>query len=612
MIEPESTQPQSLTLSAEVDRLRMAVDALTQENEDLKIALATTAEHGDVIEAQLYDSNQRLQREIEERSRAQATLQEILKKVTKDKQDLEIILEATAEHGDTVEYQLYTQAVEMMRQSEELFRAISEATPILMILTHQIDGAITYANSTSIKILGLEVAADKTIKSAFTLKDFFGKSEDEQYILSQLRQYGEVNNYEAQLRTHDGTLLWVSTSVQRLTIGGRQTLLTTLYDISDRKEAELALRESESVLQRQAKQLEERVEQRTRQLQYAETKYRTIFENAAEGIFQISVDGRFLSVNPALASMYGYDSPEDLIASITDIDAQVYVRPRRHDELISYLKAFGRLSDFESEVYRKNGSTIWISESMRVVHDEAGNLSYYEGSAWDVTERRRAENDLRQQQTLSERLLLNVLPQAIAQRLKQGQTTIADNFSEATVLFADLVNFTEISAQTSPVEVVNLLNTIFSSFDSLVDKHKLEKIKTIGDAYMLVGGVPKPMISHLEAVASAALDMMSVVERFQARSNLPLSLRIGIHTGPVVAGIIGKRKFIYDLWGDTVNVASRMESLSESGKIQVTEPVYESLKYMFTFEERGAIEVKGKGVMNAYWLTGRKSIYAVQ
>jgi PAS domain S-box-containing protein len=611
MAEPESTQIHSSDLLEEVNRLRSAVASLTQENEDLKIALATTAEHGDVIEAQLYESNQRLQQEIEERSRAQATLQDILKKVTKDKEDLEIILEATAEHGDTVEYQLYTQAVEMMRQSEELFRAISEATPILMILTHQIDGAITYANSTSIDILGLEVGSDKSIKSAFTLKDFFAQPEDEQFILSQLTQNGEVNNYEARLRTHCGELLWVSTSVRRLNIGGRQILLTTLYDISDRKEAELALRKSESILQQQAKQLEQRVEQRSRELQDAEIKYRTIFENAAEGIFQITKDGRFLNVNPALATMYGYDSPEELISSINNIDEQIYVRPRRHSELISYLKAFGRLSDFESEVYRKDGSTIWVSESMRVVHDEAGNLLYYEGSAWDVTERRRVENDLRQQQTLSERLLLNVLPQVIAQRLKQGHTTIADSFSEATVLFADLVNFTEISAQTSPVEVVNLLNTIFSSFDSLLDKYKLEKIKTIGDAYMLVGGVPMPMINHLEAVANASLDMMRVVQRFQLRSNLPLSLRIGIHTGPVVAGIIGKRKFIYDLWGDTVNVASRMESQGESGKVQVTETVYQSLKYLYSFEERGEIEVKGKGTMKTYWLTGQKSIHAL-
>ena len=612
MTEPESTQMPPSELLEEVNRLRTAVEVLTQENEDLKIALATTAEHGDVIEAQLYETNQQLQREIEERSRAQATLQDILVKVTQDKQDLELILETTTAHGDTVEYQLYTQAVEMMRQSEELFRAISEATPVLMILTHQTDGVITYANSTSIKTLGLEVGPDKTIKSAFTLKDFFAKPEDEHHILSQLTQNGEVNNYEAQLRTIDGQLLWVSTSVRWLTINGRQTLLTILYDISDRKEAELALRESESTLQQQAKELEQRVKQRTRELQEAEIKYRTIFENAAEGIFQITTDGRFLSVNPTLAMMYGYDSPEDLISSITSIDEQMYVRSRRHDELISYLKAFGRLSDFESEVYRKDGSTIWVAESMRVVHDDAGNVLYYEGSAWDITERKRAVDELTQQRTLSERLLLNVLPQAIAQRLKQGATIIADSFPEATVLFADLVNFTEISARTSPVEVVNLLNTIFSSFDTLVEKHKLEKIKTIGDAYMLVGGVPMPMISHLESVANAALDMMEVVQRFQKRSSLPLSLRIGIHSGPVVAGIIGKRKFIYDLWGDTVNVASRMESLGESEKIQVTEPVYQSLKYRYSFKERGEIEVKGKGTMTTYWLKGHKSIYPAE
>lgn len=599
---PQQDIPTPSDSLSEVERLRQAIAQLTQENADLKIALATTAEHGDVIEAQLYETNQRLQSEIEERKAAQATLQQILEKVSRDKADLQIMLEATAEHGDTVEYQLYTQAVETMRQSEALFRAISESTPILMILTHQLDGVITYANTTSVQRLGLSTQG----QTHLTLRSFVADERDAERMTTELERKGKVENLEMQLLDRWGDRFWVSASVHPLQLAGQAILLTTLYDISDRKNAELALQDSQTQLQQQAKELELRVEQRTRELKTAESRYRSIFENAAEGIFQSTPEGQFLSANPSLANILGYESPQDLIDSVTDISQQVYVRSRRRDELLAYLRAFDRLSEFESEVYRKDGSVIWVTETMRAVYDDNNMLLYYEGSVWDVTERKETEAELRQQQMLSERLLLTVLPQVIAQRLKQGETTIADYFSEATVLFADLVNFTELSAKNSPTEIVNLLNSVFSTFDRLADQYRLEKIKTIGDAYMLVGGVPMPMIQHLEATANAAIAMMRAIQQVQFKGEYPLTLRIGIHTGPVVAGVIGKRKFIYDLWGDTVNVASRMEALGEPGQIQVTENVYQRLKRQYRFVKRGAIEVKGKGTMQTYWLVGEK------
>jgi PAS domain S-box-containing protein len=603
MAKPElhSHQADQKELLAEVERLRQAVARLEQENSDLRIALLNTAEHGDMIEAQLHESNQRLQSEITERERAQVTLQQILEQVTRDKEDLEIILQATAEHGDMVEYQFYTQAVETMRQSEELFRAISESTPILMILSQRFDGSITYANSISSKRFGVE-AQDLIGR---TLQDFFVDPDDEQALLDLLIQHGMVINHEMQVQGVEGEPFWVSASIHPLQISGQQVLLTTLYDISDRKQAEAALRESEACLQRQAQELEERVEQRTFELQQAEAKYRSIYENAAEGLFQTTLDGHYLSANPALAKLYGYDAPEELIASITDISDQIYVQPRRRDELLAYLRAFGSLSGFESQVRRKDGSIIWISESMRSVCDRNGEVVYYEGCAWDITERKETEAELRQQQVISERLLLNVLPQPIAERLKRNNTTIADHFPSATVLFADLVDFTELAAQTSPVELVDLLNSIFSAFDQLAEDHHLEKIKTIGDAYMLVGGVPTLMVSHLEAIADVAIALMQTIKTFRTPCQKPLNLRIGIHTGPVVAGVIGTSKFIYDLWGDTVNVASRMESLGKPGRIQVTAEVYNRLKHRYQFEERGDVEVKGKGKMMTYWLLDR-------
>lgn len=215
--------------------------------------------------------------------------------------------------------------------------------------------------------------------------------------------------------------------------------------------------------------------------------------------------------------------------------------------------------------------------------------------------------ELAEEKEKSERLLLNILPQAIAERLKQGETTIADSFSDVTVMFADLVGFTKLSTHLSPAELVELLNQIFSAFDELADRYGLEKIKTIGDAYMVVGGLPTPSDNHAEAIAEMAIDIQAAIAKMRTKSDRPLSIRIGINTGPVEAGVIGTKKFTYDLWGDTVNVASRMESLGVAGGIQVTVATYERLRDKYIFEERGLLQVKGKGDMMTYLLLGRKS-----
>ncbi|BAP54839.1 family 3 adenylate cyclase [Thioploca ingrica] len=206
------------------------------------------------------------------------------------------------------------------------------------------------------------------------------------------------------------------------------------------------------------------------------------------------------------------------------------------------------------------------------------------------------------EQQTSEKLLLNILPKAIADRLKKGEHTIADSFPEVTVLFSDLVGFTELSTTIEPCQLVEKLNQIFLAFDKLTEKHQLEKIKTIGDAYMLVGGLPTPRPDHVEAVANMALEMLTTINKINQKANAHFQIRIGFHTGPVVAGIIGKNKFNYDLWGDTVNIASRMESQGLSGHVQVSEATYQRLKDKFVFERRGPIEIKGKGTMVTYLL----------
>ncbi len=233
-------------------------------------------------------------------------------------------------------------------------------------------------------------------------------------------------------------------------------------------------------------------------------------------------------------------------------------------------------------------------------------LQIFASRAGAELERLHAEEALVLAQQRSENLLLNILPRSIAERLKQNQDNIADRFESATVLFADLVDFTPLSSQVSALELVKLLNQIFSTFDKLTEKYGLEKIKTIGDAYMVAGGLPIPKENHVEAIADLALDIQKFVDCFSFKQREKFQVRVGINTGPVVAGVIGTKKFIYDLWGDTVNVASRMESQGISGRIQVTAATYECLKHKYKFESRGTVAIKGKGEMVTYWLIAKK------
>lgn len=212
---------------------------------------------------------------------------------------------------------------------------------------------------------------------------------------------------------------------------------------------------------------------------------------------------------------------------------------------------------------------------------------------------------LEEERAKSEALLLNILPAPIAERLKADENIIADSFPNVTVLFADIVGFTNLSTLISPQEIVFLLNEVFSAFDQEADRFGVEKIKTIGDCYMVVGGLPSPRTDHAARIADMGLVMLQIIHRLNAEYNTSLRLRIGMNSGPVVAGVIGRRKFIYDLWGDTVNTASRMESHGLPDRVQVSESSYELLKSSFWLQVRGEIEIKGKGVMKTYWLNGR-------
>ena len=217
-----------------------------------------------------------------------------------------------------------------------------------------------------------------------------------------------------------------------------------------------------------------------------------------------------------------------------------------------------------------------------------------------------AEKMVEEERQRAETLLLNILPGDIAERLKRDQSSIADGFASVTVLFADIAGFTPLAGKLTPPQLVAMLNEVFSAFDAMVERHGLEKIKTIGDAYMAAAGLPRPRPDHAAAVADMALEMVATIAKLKTPDGTQLAMRIGVNSGPVVAGVIGKKKFIYDLWGDTVNTAARMESHGEPGQVQVTQSTYELLRDDFELEHRGNVYVKGKGDMPTYWLRSRK------
>lgn len=223
----------------------------------------------------------------------------------------------------------------------------------------------------------------------------------------------------------------------------------------------------------------------------------------------------------------------------------------------------------------------------------------------------RAEAAMETEYNRSEALLTNILPASVAAKLKDpSHGTIADRYDDAAILFADIAGYTEQSSQIPPTELVRFLDRLYTTFDRLVDRHGLEKIKTTGDAYMVVSGVPTPRPDHVEAIADLALDLSRAVAELRDPRGKPVPLRMGIAAGPVVAGVVGARRFFYDVWGDAVNVASRMESTDVVGRIQVPENVFERLRNSFVLEARGEIVIKGKGAMRTWFLMGRKPAVA--
>ena len=366
----------------------------------------------------------------------------------------------------------------------------------------------------------------------------------------------------------------------------------TFVDITERRAAERAIRQQQDLV-------------------------RLLLQSTGEGLYGFDLDGNCTFANDACVRLLGYQTDQDLLGR--QMHKLVHhTRPNGDPYPVEECQIYKALQvrtgvHVDDELMFCADGTSFPAEYWSYPMFQDGELIGCVLTFVDITERKRIEAELASQhreleieKAKSEALLLNILPEAIADELKAGTAVIADGVSEVTVLFADIVNFTPLTASVSPQKLVGLLDRIFSAFDDIADRLGLEKIKTIGDAYMAVAGVPEHRPDHAEAAAEMALTMLENFEEDCGEDFPGLELRIGMDSGPIVAGVIGKRKFSYDIWGDTVNVASRMESAGLPNHIQITDRLYERLRDRYRFEPRGTIPVKGKGQMQTYFLRGRR------
>lgn len=463
------------------------------------------------------------------------------------------------------------QAQEALQKSEAKNRALLNAIPDLMLRICQDGTYLEIVPAQNFDALGSDRAMPgKNIYDVLPPQT----AQQRMYYVEQALSTSKLQLFEYQLLVNGSQREYEA----RIVTSGEDEVLFIARDITEQKQMQTALKESEE-------------------------RYRDLFENANDLIQSITPDYRFLYVNRAWQETLGYNATE--IANLTVFDV-IHPNCQAHCiEVFRNVMSGEKVGHIEAEFITKNGNKVWVEGSV--------NCKFVNGKPLatrtilrDITNRKKVEAALRYQQEQTERLLLNVLPKPIADRLKQRSGTIADDYAEVTVMFVDIVGFTALSARIAPTTMVNILNQIFSEFDWLAERYGLEKIKTIGDAYMVAGGLPMPRTDHAHAIADMALDIQKIITQFHTPSGEPLSVRIGINTGPVVAGVIGTKKFIYDLWGDTVNIASRMESQGQPDYIQVTEASKNCLENDYLFEKRGWLEVKGKGKMLTYLLIGKK------
>lgn len=357
-------------------------------------------------------------------------------------------------------------------------------------------------------------------------------------------------------------------------------------------------------------QLHARIADLKQRLRESEELYRQVTDTIDEVFWMTDpVKNNQLFISSAYEQIWGRSCKSLLDNPMTFLDA---IHPEDRDAVIAALPSQAKGNyDIEYRIVRPDGGLRWIRDKAFPLTNPAGEIYRVVGVAQDITENKTLLHDLQLEQARSERLLENILPRSIINTLKAKDDTapeassspvVAQRIELASVLFADLVGFTAFSGSREASYVVEQLNHIVHIFDEIAEKFRVEKIKTIGDCYMLAGGVPDLQEDHAERVARAALEMRAQLSQINALTGENFQLRIGIHSGPLVAGVIGSKKYVYDLWGDTVNIASRMESTGIPGEIQVSGSTHRLLMEKFRFESRGLIAVKGKGEVETFLL----------
>ncbi len=478
-----------------------------------------------------------------------------------------------------------------IQASQKQYRDLVESANSL-ILRLDPQGNITFFNSYAQRFYGYseQEIVGRSVLGTLVLDGEASRRNLEEWIGHICKDPENYQDSEAAHIRSNGETVWVKWSIKAILDdhGEINEILSIGFDISDRKRAEAALQEKEQYL-------------------------RLILDNIPQQVFWKDTNLVFLGCNQNWAEAAQLGDPDEIVGK-TDFDLltdpAIAEQFRIQDRHIIETDT-PQLHWIAPKVRSLDGEKSWLDISKIPIHDPYQNVIGILGVIEDITLRKQSEEALAIEQERSEKLLLNVLPQAIADQLKQrlnlfqernSKALIAESYDEVTVLFADIVSFTNLSANISAADLVGLLNRIFLVFDDLCEKHGIEKIKTIGDAYLAVGGLPSPRADHAEAIANMALDIQQEINQFRTYEGHPISVRVGINTGSVIAGVIGKKKFTYDLWGDTVNIANRMESHGIPGRIQVTESTYQRLKDRYEFERRGIVDVKGKGEMPTYWL----------
>ena len=450
-----------------------------------------------------------------------------------------------------------------------------------MCLSVRPDGTVMQCNETLLTRLGF--ARDEVIGQPLLPLYHRDSHALVKQNLASFAQTGRVKHRELRVVARDGSVIDVSLDFAPVHNDNGELLYSNAVwrDVSEKTEMARELKA------------------RTQEAEDAARQYARLYDDAPD--MYLSVDGRtgtVMKCNRTLLRRLGYEEYEVVGRPLLPL-----YHPDCHHLVKENLQSFvetGRVEHREFVVVAKDGGTVEVSLDFAPVRDDDGNVLFSNAVWRDITDLKEAQRALEREKARSEELLLNVLPAPIAEQLKQEERPIADSFEEISVMFADVVGFTPLSARLDARDTVTVLNEVFTAFDSICRGHGVEKVRTIGDGYMVLSGAPQPRDDHAEALARVALEIADYMKTRQDG----LRIRIGMNSGAGVAGIVGTTKFHHDVWGDAVNVAARMESNGEPGRILIAEGAWKRLRDRFTCESGGVIEVKGKGPMPVWWLVG--------